>query len=58
MVLGRIKTADARFAIEKTPGSRTARGLVFIVLGTPARSEDTVARGRPHRAAAGSRGSR
>ena len=37
MVLARIKTADSRFSIEKTPGSRTARGLVFIVLGTPAR---------------------
>jgi GWxTD domain-containing protein len=40
MVLARIKTADARFGIEKTPGSRTARGLVFIVLGTPARVMD------------------
>src|SRR5262249_46149759 len=40
MVLGRIKTADARFPIEKTPGSRTARGLVFIMLGTPARAQD------------------
>jgi GWxTD domain-containing protein len=40
MVLARIKTADARFGIEKTPGSRTARGLVFIVLGTPARVLD------------------
>ena len=26
MVSSRIKTADSRFAIEKTPGSRTARG--------------------------------
>lgn len=40
LVLSRIKTADARFAIAKTPGSRTARGLVFIVLGTPARARD------------------
>lgn len=40
MVSSRIKTADSRFAIEKTPGSRTARGLVFIVLGSPARAQD------------------
>jgi GWxTD domain-containing protein len=40
MVASRIKTADSRFAIEKTPGSRTARGLVFIVLGSPARAQD------------------
>jgi len=43
MVLSRIKTADARFPIEKTPGSRTARGLVFIVLGSPARFQDELA---------------
>src|SRR5262249_12832833 len=41
-VLGRIKVADARFSIGKQPGSRTARGKVFIVLGTPARTLDTV----------------
>jgi len=40
LVLGRIKIANERFRIEKTPGSRTARGLVFIVLGTPARVSD------------------
>lgn len=40
LVLARIKTADARFKIEKTPGSRTARGQVFIVLGSPARFRD------------------
>lgn len=40
LVLGRIKIADERFRIEKTPGSRTARGLVFIVLGSPARVQD------------------
>ena len=39
-VLARIKTADQRFKIEKTPGSRTARGLVFIVLGSPSRVQD------------------
>lgn len=40
-VLARIKTADERFRIEKTPGSRTARGFVFIVFGTPARFTDS-----------------
>lgn len=40
MVASRIKTADSRFGIEKTPGSRTARGLVFIVLGSPARAQN------------------
>ncbi len=39
-IVARIKTADARFAIGKTSGSRTARGLVFILLGTPARVQD------------------
>jgi GWxTD domain-containing protein len=37
LVLNRIRTADARYRIEKTPGSRTAQGMVFIVFGTPAR---------------------
>jgi GWxTD domain-containing protein len=41
VVLGRIKTAEKRFGIQKTPGSRTARGLVFIVLGSPARAVDS-----------------
>jgi GWxTD domain-containing protein len=43
LVLQRIKTADTRFGITGTAGSRTARGLAFIVLGTPARiySENT-----------------
>ncbi len=40
MVLARIKTADGRFGIEKTPGSRTARGVVFLILGSPARVQD------------------
>jgi len=40
-VLARIKTADARFPIEKTPGSRTKRGFVFVVFGTPARVNET-----------------
>jgi GWxTD domain-containing protein len=40
MVLARIKTADQRFGIANTPGSRTARGLVSIVLGNPARIQN------------------
>jgi GWxTD domain-containing protein len=40
MVLARIKTADQRFGIASTPGSRTARGLVSIVLGNPARTQN------------------
>ncbi len=43
MVLARIKTADKRFGIEKTPGSRTARGQVFILFGSPARVQDVQA---------------
>jgi len=42
-VLGRIKTADARFGIQKIPGSFTHRGKVFIVLGTPARAKELYA---------------
>ncbi len=41
VILGRIKIADERFRIEQTPGSRTARGFVFIVFGSPARVRDT-----------------
>jgi GWxTD domain-containing protein len=40
LVAGRIGTADARYRIEKTPGSRTKRGFVFIVFGTPARFQE------------------
>ena len=40
-VLARIKTADARFPIAKTSGSRTKRGMVFILFGTPARVQDS-----------------
>lgn len=40
LVAGRIGTADARYRIEKTPGSRTRRGFVFIVFGTPARFQE------------------
>jgi GWxTD domain-containing protein len=42
LVLSRIQTADERFAIGKTPGSRTARGLVFIVFGPPAVQRQTM----------------
>ena len=40
-VLARIQTANKRFPIETTPGSRTARGFVFIVFGSPARIFDS-----------------
>lgn len=36
----RIATADSRFPIEKTPGSRTARGMVFVLLGSPATARE------------------
>jgi GWxTD domain-containing protein len=42
MVDARIRSADARFSVGKTPGSRTARGLVFIVLGRPSTQQQTV----------------
>ena len=42
LVLSRIRTADARYAIGKTAGSRTARGLAFIVLGAPAAERQTM----------------
>jgi GWxTD domain-containing protein len=35
---GRIRYADATFRIEDTPGSRTARGFLFVVFGSPARA--------------------
>lgn len=35
-VMGRIKTADEKFAIDTTMGSTTARGMVFILFGSPA----------------------
>lgn len=37
-ILGRIKYADGAFGIEETPGSRTSRGFLFIVFGSPARA--------------------
>jgi GWxTD domain-containing protein len=45
LVLNRIRTADARYRIEKTPGSRTAQGFAFIVFGTPARVQEQHAQG-------------
>ncbi len=47
LVLSRIKTADARYRIEKTPGSRTSQGFVFIVFGTPARVQERHAASPP-----------
>jgi GWxTD domain-containing protein len=35
-ILARIKAADARFSTPDRPGSRTARGAVYVVLGPPA----------------------
>jgi GWxTD domain-containing protein len=40
MVQARIQVADQRFRIEKTPGSRTARGLAFVLFGSPSRVRD------------------
>ncbi len=55
LVLARIKTADGRFRIHDTPGSRTARGMVFIVLGSPARAVDQAAPQPPRETGAGRR---
>ncbi len=41
LVLARIRTAVARYRIEKIPGSRTSQGFVFVVFGTPARVQET-----------------
>lgn len=40
-VLGRIRRANERFPLRTTPGSETARGRAFVLLGTPARVQDT-----------------
>lgn len=40
-VLGRIRRADERFPLKGQPGSQTARGRAFVLLGTPARVRDT-----------------
>jgi GWxTD domain-containing protein len=42
IVQARIRSADAQFSVGKTPGSRTARGLVLIVLGRPSTQQQTV----------------
>jgi GWxTD domain-containing protein len=42
MVQARIRSADAQFSVGKTLGSRTARGLVLIVLGRPSIQQQTV----------------
>ena len=42
LVFARIRTADSRFAVGKTPGSRTGRGMAFIVLGPPATERQTI----------------
>jgi GWxTD domain-containing protein len=40
LVQKRIKIADGTFGFEGTPGSKTARGSVFIVFGAPAHTKD------------------
>jgi GWxTD domain-containing protein len=41
LVEQRIRVADERYTLGKTAGSRTARGLVFIVLGNPSVEKQT-----------------
>jgi GWxTD domain-containing protein len=36
LVRDRIATADTRYALDGTPGSRTERGRIFVLLGAPA----------------------
>lgn len=40
LVLERIRRADAQFSTKKTPGSRSARGLVLVVLGPPSTQQE------------------
>jgi len=40
-VEARIRSADVQLTVGKTPGSRTARGLVLIVLGRPSLQQQT-----------------
>jgi GWxTD domain-containing protein len=42
LVAQRIRVADERYTLGKTAGSRTARGLVFIVLGSPSVEKQTM----------------
>jgi GWxTD domain-containing protein len=39
-VAARIETADKRWTIEGTRGARSSRGMVFIVFGSPSRSQE------------------
>lgn len=41
LVRGRIKTANAKYALGKKTGSRASQGYVFIVFGTPARVQQS-----------------
>ncbi len=41
LVRARIRTADARYRLEKKAGSRSSQGFVFIVFGTPARVQQS-----------------
>ena len=41
-ILTRIAAADQRFAIGRKPGSQTARGRVFVVLGAPTTERQTI----------------
>lgn len=45
LIRSRIEYADKTFPIRETPGSRTARGYVFIVFGSPARASQRYAGG-------------
>ena len=42
LVEQRIRVADERYTLGKTAGSRTARGLVFIILGAPSVEKQTL----------------
>lgn len=55
-VLSRIDYADQTFSIGDTPGSRTARGYVFIVFGSPARASQRYAGGPTQRPTPGLEG--
>lgn len=42
LVEARIRSADAQLQLGKTPGSRTARGLVLVVFGRPSVQQQTM----------------
>ncbi len=52
LVQGRIATADQKFSIDSTKGSTTARGMVFILFGSPASVKEANS-GVPARTGAG-----